>query len=348
MAQGTDRDNPQLPGSPSLWSRLLDKWGFRNRIITPEDSGLVPASLFAGGTASKFLREDGTWDTPASAGGGITQLTSDVVAGPGSGSVAATIATDAVTTTKIADANVTYAKIQNVTQASRLLGTGSAAAGTVVEISVSSGITMSGTAITAPGIATNATAIEANETAIAANTASASTNAAAITANTTAIGVNTGAIVASASLITANTTNIAKRIMRCCFHANATGNITINSSTDQFLSNSNRNIQLVDLSGYTHVRLSHRTVTKNNGSDGARLIARYVTSYTQTVGSYVNMGAGDTPTEVNSTLEEWNIPTSGWVALDSNAQRDGIYLAVLQNGGDGTTTRAASVMVEFK
>jgi len=43
---------------------------------------------------------DPTWE---SATGGITQLTGDVTAGPGSGSVAATIAADAVTNAKLAD-----------------------------------------------------------------------------------------------------------------------------------------------------------------------------------------------------------------------------------------------------
>lgn len=47
------------------------------------------------------------------AGSGITQLTGDVTAGPGSGSQAATIANDAVTTVKILNANVTPAKLSN-------------------------------------------------------------------------------------------------------------------------------------------------------------------------------------------------------------------------------------------
>lgn len=46
---------------------------------------------------------------------GINQLTGDVTAGPGTGSVAATIANNAVTTAKILDANVTDAKISNRT-----------------------------------------------------------------------------------------------------------------------------------------------------------------------------------------------------------------------------------------
>jgi hypothetical protein len=57
---------------------------------------------------------------------GITALTGDVTAS-GSGSVAATIANNAVTTAKIADANVTFAKLANLTGLS-VLGNGAASA----------------------------------------------------------------------------------------------------------------------------------------------------------------------------------------------------------------------------
>ena len=48
-------------------------------------------------------------------GGGITQLTGDVTAGPGSGSVVATIGALRVTTPKIANNAVTFAKMQAIT-----------------------------------------------------------------------------------------------------------------------------------------------------------------------------------------------------------------------------------------
>lgn len=84
--------------------------------------------------------------------GAITELTGDVTAGPGPGSVAATIANLAVTTGKIANDAVTYAKMQNVSAASRLLGRGSAAgAGDVEEIQLGSGMSMSGTTLSATG-----------------------------------------------------------------------------------------------------------------------------------------------------------------------------------------------------
>ncbi len=69
------------------------------------------------------------WVNDPSVVGGITQLTGDVTAGPGSGSQAATIANDAVT----------FAKMQNI-NTDVLLGRDTAAAGNVEEIAVSNGI----------------------------------------------------------------------------------------------------------------------------------------------------------------------------------------------------------------
>ena len=99
--------------------------------------------------------------------GGITALTGDVVA-VGPGSAIATIQPNAVTTPKIIDLavttpkindlavttpkiaadSVTYAKMQNVSAASRLLGRGSAAgAGDIEELTLGSGLALTGTVL---------------------------------------------------------------------------------------------------------------------------------------------------------------------------------------------------------
>jgi hypothetical protein len=70
----------------------------------------------------------------------MTQLTGDVTAGPGSGSQAATIPNN----------TVTYAKLQDVSAASKLLGRGSASgAGDPEEITLGTNLAMSGTTLNA-------------------------------------------------------------------------------------------------------------------------------------------------------------------------------------------------------
>jgi hypothetical protein len=71
------------------------------------------------------------------AAAGITQLTGDVTAGPGSGSQAASIGANKVVTAKILDANVTYAKIQNISATARALGRKTAGAGVTEELTLS-------------------------------------------------------------------------------------------------------------------------------------------------------------------------------------------------------------------
>lgn len=118
-------------------------------------STATAANRFVCSTGSNITLSSGQWlevqydgvlnrwrvGLPYGAGGsGITALTGDVTAS-GSGSVAATIANDAVT----------YAKIQNVSAASKLLGRGDSGSGDVQEITLGSGLTMTGTTLSASG-----------------------------------------------------------------------------------------------------------------------------------------------------------------------------------------------------
>ena len=88
-----------------------------------------------------FIASAATWNAKQAPGNYLTALTGDVTA-TGPGSVAATIANDAVT----------YAKLQNVSSASRLLGRGSSGAGDVQELTIGTGLAFSGTSLVATGI----------------------------------------------------------------------------------------------------------------------------------------------------------------------------------------------------
>lgn len=76
--------------------------------------GLAPAPGAGDAAAGKFLKADGTWSVPSS---GITQLTGDATAGPGSGSQALTLATTGVTAGSYTNANITVDAKGRVTAA---------------------------------------------------------------------------------------------------------------------------------------------------------------------------------------------------------------------------------------
>lgn len=122
------------------------------RALQPAATSLPVGTLYFVTDELVIERSNGTtWQSySGAASSGISQLTGAVTAGPGSGSQAATIANDAVTTAKIINDAVTYAKIQNVADA-RLLGRSAGSAGDMQEITVGSGLTLAAGALTAAG-----------------------------------------------------------------------------------------------------------------------------------------------------------------------------------------------------
>lgn len=119
---GTLTANQVILGNGGVDVKPLGALGTSGDVLTSQGAGLPPQ-----------------WATPAS--GGITQLTGDVTAGPGSGSQAATIPAN----------TVTYAKMQDVSAASKLIGRGDSGSGDPQEITIGSGLSMTGTTLSSTG-----------------------------------------------------------------------------------------------------------------------------------------------------------------------------------------------------
>ena len=102
----------------------------------PQDLTANEVSTVLDGATDPFVR------TSAVGAGGITELTGDVTAGPGSGSQAATIPAD----------TVTYAKMQNMATG-KVLGRGNTGSGDIEELTLSNGIETT----TTPGLRLNST-----------------------------------------------------------------------------------------------------------------------------------------------------------------------------------------------
>lgn len=120
-------------------SRLQDVILLGIRADQPAATVVSVGTLYYVTDEGVLERSNGTtWEEYSdTSGGGITQLTGAITAGPGSGSQAATIANDAITTLKILDKNVTYAKIQDISATARMLGRKTAGSGVVEEVTLS-------------------------------------------------------------------------------------------------------------------------------------------------------------------------------------------------------------------
>jgi hypothetical protein len=96
--------------------------------------------VFFDGATGKLIKDSGLTLSGSNTGDQTITLTGDVT-GSGTGSFAATIGNDAVT----------YAKMQNVSAASKLLGRGDSGSGDPQEITLGTNLTMSGTTLNATG-----------------------------------------------------------------------------------------------------------------------------------------------------------------------------------------------------
>ena len=141
--------------------------------------------------------------------------------------------------------------------------------------------------------------------------------------------------------------SISKVKLRTPFHSDG-GNacqLGAHPSTEQFLKNLNINIQIADLSTYSQVRMFCRIYTNSGSSNSPRLIAKYKTSYSTTVGDYSDIGAS----EVSTSLASYTLANTGWINLADGAMIDDCYITVTQIGGDSSATpRVSSLFMEFR
>lgn len=102
------------------------------------------------------------------------------------------------------------------------------------------------------------------------------------------------------------------------------------AATDAFLAKSNRNIQQIDLTPYTQVRMTVRVTT--GATAGTKLVATYHTAFSTTVGDYVAIGTS----AVECALDSTGTITSSWIDLAAGAKAD-VFTTIKQTGGDGAT-----------
>lgn len=119
------------------------------------------------------------------------------------------------------------------------------------------------------------------------------------------------------------------------FHARGDASMTLTdvAAGDAFLGKSNSNIRRADLTDFTQVRF-HCRVT-GAATAGTLIKLRYYTSFSTTIGDYVDVGTSAVQVDLAATGHS----TSSWIDLAAGAKAD-VYLAPVQTGGDGATDPA--------
>lgn len=123
-----------------------------------------------------------------------------------------------------------------------------------------------------------------------------------------------------------------KRMFSQCFYGDTATNLqlTNQANAEAFLSAVARDITLIDLTTYSQVRLVTRVLTGSASANSPRLRLRYKTTFSTTVGDYIDIGTSEVSTSLTST----GVISSGWVDITALAKAD-VYVTVTQIGGDG-------------
>lgn len=120
-------------------------------------------------------------------------------------------------------------------------------------------------------------------------------------------------------------------------HGDAGANFAMTNATlvERFAGNSSRAIFMVDLEGYSQVRM--RGNKQVVGTAGSLFRAKYYTSYSTTVGNYLQLGASS---QVEFSMSATGYADTGWIDLTSGAKINGCYIAFTELGGDGVADPA--------
>jgi hypothetical protein len=122
-------------------------------------------------------------------------------------------------------------------------------------------------------------------------------------------------------------------------HGDAGANFPMTNATqaERFAGNATRHLFLVDLEGYSQVRLRSNKQVGSASVNTPLFRARYYTSYNTTVGNFLQLGNSS---QVEFSVTATGYADTGWIDLAAGAKILGCCIGFTELGGDGVADPA--------
>ena len=122
-------------------------------------------------------------------------------------------------------------------------------------------------------------------------------------------------------------------------HADAGVNWTLSNSAlaERLAGNTSRSIFMLDLEGYTQVRLRANQQVTSASVNSPLLRAKYFTTFTTTASNFIQLGLAE---QVEFSLTGTGYRDTGWIPLAMAARTSGICIGFTELGGDAVADPA--------
>ena len=123
------------------------------------------------------------------------------------------------------------------------------------------------------------------------------------------------------------------------FHGDAGVNFTMTNATlaERFALNTTRHLFMVDLAGYTQIRLRANVQALSASVNTPLFRIRYCVGWSTTVGNFLQIGESG---HCQISLAATGYLDTGWINLASGARVDGVTIGCTEVGGDGVADPA--------
>lgn len=122
-------------------------------------------------------------------------------------------------------------------------------------------------------------------------------------------------------------------------HGDASANFPMTNATqaERLAGNTSRHIFMVDLEGYTQVRLRSNKQVGSASANTPLFRAKYYSSFTTTVGNFLQLGLS---AQVEFSVVSTGYVDTGWMDLALGARINGCCIGFTELGGDGVADPA--------